>query len=316
MTDTTAGTLAFPRDRARPRSTSGRWHKLSTPWIYLAPALLTLIVWVYAPLLEAFQLSFYRWNMLPSSPKRFVGLDNYIDLLTLPEMHIALGNTAIYILGLFPMSVLLPLAIAIFTQNLAGRARTVYRTLIFVPMIIAPVVAAIIWRWVLNEDHGLLNEALSGLGLTRIGFLIDPDYALGTLIWITGWKLIGFSTLLFSAANGSINPSYVEAARMDGATPWQITRDIRIPLLSPTILLLSMMTILFGAQWSFTYINVLTGGGPLKSTTNIFYLLWDYGFGSHSVGWSSAAGMIAFAGFTIIALACLRLMKRHTVYDN
>ncbi|MBF9235260.1 carbohydrate ABC transporter permease [Microvirga alba] len=286
------------------------------PWLYLAPALITIVVWTYLPLIEAFQLSFYQWNMLPTSPKRFVGLANYAHLLTLPEMHAALANTAIYILGLFPMSVIIPLAVAIFTQDLKGPMRNVYRTLIFVPMIIAPVVAAIVWRWLLNEDHGLVNVALDTLGLHRIGFLQDPNFALATLIWITGWKLIGFSTLLFSAANASINPSYVEAARMDGASRCQIIRDIRLPLLSPTILLLSMMTVLFGAQWSFTYINVLTGGGPLKSTTNIFYLLWDYGFGSLSVGWSSAAGMIAFAGFTMIAFFCLRLMKRCSVYDN
>lgn len=286
------------------------------PWLYLLPAVATLIVWVYVPLAEAFQLSFYQWNMLPTAPKTYVGLENYRRLFTLPEMRRALWNTAIYITGLFPMSVLIPLAVAIFTQELKGPWRNLYRTLIFVPMIIAPVVAAIVWRWLLNEDHGLLNQMLAGLGLPRLGFLQDPKYALATLIWITGWKLMGFSTLLFSAANAGINPSYVEAARMDGASAWQIIRDVRLPLLSPTILLLSMMTILFGAQWSFTYINVLTQGGPLKSTTNIFYLLWDYGFGSLSVGWSSAAGMIAFAGFAVIALVCLGLMRRLAFHDN
>lgn len=286
------------------------------PWLYLLPAVATLVIWVYVPLAEAFQLSFYQWNMLPTAPKTYVGLENYRRLFTLPEMQRALWNTAIYIAGLFPMSVLIPLAVALFTQELKGPWRNLYRTLIFVPMIIAPVVAAIVWRWLLNEDHGLFNQMLAGLGLPKLGFLQDPNYALATLIWITGWKLIGFSTLLFSAANAGINPSYIEAARMDGATGWQIVRDVRLPLLSPTILLLSMMTILFGAQWSFTYINVLTQGGPLKSTTNIFYLLWDYGFGSLSVGWSSAAGMIAFAGFAVIALVCLKLMQRRAFHDN
>jgi len=305
--------VGFPFLARFPRLFSG--FQLA-PWLYLLPAVATLAIWVYVPLIEAFQLSFYEWNMLPTSPKTFKGLENYERLLTLPEMKRALWNTVIYIIGLFPMSVIIPLAVAIFTQELKGPLRNVYRTLIFVPMIIAPVVAAIVWRWLLNEDHGLINQLFAGLGLSKIGFLQDPRYALATLVWITGWKLIGFSTLLFSAANASINPSYVEAARMDGATGWQIIRDVRLPLLSPTILLLSMMTILFGAQWSFTYINVLTHGGPLKSTTNIFYLLWDYGFGSLSVGWSSAAGMIAFAGFAGIALLCLRLMQRRAVYDN
>ncbi|GAA3104853.1 sugar ABC transporter permease [Rhizobium viscosum] len=286
------------------------------PWLYLAPALILLMVWTYIPLAETFRLSFYQWNMLPTSPQRFVGLTNYQRLLALPEMRNALWNTLYYTIGLFPMSVIIPLFVAIWTQDLGGRARTIYRAMIFVPMIIAPVVAAILWRWLLNEDQGFVTLALEGLGLGRIGFLTDPLYALPTLTWITGWKLIGFSTLLFSAANAGINPSYIEAARIDGASRWRIIRDIRLPLLSPTILLLSMMTVLFGAQWSFAYINVLTNGGPLKSTTNIFYLLWEYGFQTLSAGWSSAAGMIAFAGFAVLAAICMWLTKRFAFYDN
>jgi multiple sugar transport system permease protein len=286
------------------------------PWLYLAPALILLMIWTYIPLVEAFQLSFYQWNMLPTSPQRYVGIANYKRLLALPEMRNALWNTLYYIIGLFPMSVVIPLFVAIWTQDLTGRARMIYRALVFVPMIVAPVVAAILWRWLLNEDQGIITLGLGWLGIGRIGFLTDPTYALATLTWITGWKLIGFSTLLFSAANAGINPSYIEAARIDGATRWAIIRDIRLPLLSPTILLLSMMTVLFGAQWSFAYINVLTNGGPLKSTTNIFYLLWEYGFETMSAGWSSAAGMIAFAGFAVLAAVCMGLTKRFAVYDN
>lgn len=290
--------------------------RAAVPWFYLMPALLVLAVWIYLPLIEAFQLSFYKWNMLPTAPKTFVGLENYQRLMTLPDMRRALWNTLLYTLGLLPLSVALPLAVAILTQDLGGPLRNVYRTLIFLPMIVAPVVAAILWRWLLNEDHGLVNHTLAVLGFEKIGFLIDRKYALGTLVWITGWKLIGFSTLLFSAANAGINRSYVEAARMDGASAWQVIRDIRLPLLSPTILLITMMTVLFGAQWSFVYINVLTNGGPLKSTTNIFFLLWEYGFETLAAGWSSAAGMIAFTGFALIAFVCMKLMKRYSFHDN
>ncbi|NEK16077.1 carbohydrate ABC transporter permease [Rhizobium leguminosarum] len=315
MTDIQAD-LARPMTMESRRALPRERGAGAAPWFYLAPALILLLVWTYIPLVEAFQLSFYQWNMLPTAPQRFVGFDNYRRLFALAEMRTALWNTVLYILGLFPMSVVIPLFVAILTQDLQGWPRLVYRTLIFVPMIVAPVVAAVLWRWLLNDDHGLVNHWLEALGLGRIGFLTDPDYALVTLIWITGWKLIGFSTLLFSAANAGIDQSYIEAARIDGASRWKIIRDIRLPLLSPTILLLSMMTILFGAQWSFAYINVLTNGGPLKSTTNIFYLLWEYGFETMSAGWSAAAGMITFAGFAVIAFVCLRLMKRYAVYDN
>lgn len=286
------------------------------PWLYLAPAMAVVMVWTYVPLLQAFELSFYQWNMLPRSQPRFIGVENYANLLTLPDMRQAVINTILYTVGLLPLSVGVPLAVALLTARLSGPLRNFYRALIFVPMIVAPVVAAIIWRWLLNEDHGLVNSWLRGLGFDTVGFLSDPDVALWTLVGITGWKLIGFSTLLFAAADSAINPSYIEAARMDGAGPWQIIRDIRLPLLSPTILLLTMMTILFGGQWSFVYINALTGGGPLRSTTNVYFLMWEYGFKTMAAGWSTAAGVLVFATFGLIALVCLALMKRFAVYDE
>ncbi|GGE27828.1 ABC transporter permease [Primorskyibacter flagellatus] len=309
MVQTLDATFALP---ARAPSRRVLWQ----PWVYLAPTLATLVVWIYWPLIEAAYLSFFQWNMLPTATPRYVGVENYANLLTLPEMGRAVRNTVLYILGLLPLSVVLPTAIAILTQDLSGPFRSLYRSLIFIPMIIAPIVAAVLWRWLLNEDHGLVNAGIEVLGLTPVGFLKDPSIALWTLVWITGWKLIGFATLLLSAANGTIDPGYVEAARMDGASRWQVIRDIRLPLLSPTILLLTMMTILFGAQWSFVYINALTGGGPLQSTTNVFYLMWDYGFQSYSAGWSATAGMLTFAGFGVIAMLCLRLMKRFAVHEG
>ncbi|TKT78305.1 sugar ABC transporter permease [Aquamicrobium sp. LC103] len=311
MTDTV---LAVPH--AVPRRALPFRLRAAEPWLYLVPALAVLVIWTYVPLLKAFELSFYQWNMLPRSQPRYVGFDNYANLLTLPDMRRAVVNTVLYTLGLLPLSVGVPLAVALLTASLKGPMRNVYRALIFVPMIVAPIVAAIVWRWLLNEDHGLVNAWLRGLGFDAVGFLRDPQVALWTLVWITGWKLIGFSTLLFAAADSAISPSYVEAARMDGARPWQILRDIRLPLLSPTILLLTMMTILFGAQWSFVYINALTGGGPLGSTTNVYYLMWEYGFMTMSAGWSTAAGVLVFLVFGFIALACLALMKRLAVYDE
>jgi len=286
------------------------------PWLFLLPAALTFVVWVYWPLLDAFRLSFYEWNMLPRSEPRFVGMENYANIFELPKFSQALKNTVIYIVGLLPIAVLIPLAIAIYTQDLPERSRNIYRAIIFVPMIIAPVVAAAVWRWLLDPSYGLVNNWLGALGFEPVRFLFDADTAIWTIIFITGWKLIGFSTLILSAANANINPSLIEAARMDGASNWQIIRDIRLPLLSSTILFLTMITILLGAQWSFAYIVVLTQGGPLGSTTNIFHILWDFGFSSLSVGWSSAAAIILVLGFGALAFVLLRLVDRYSFHDN
>lgn len=284
----------MPRPAVHPRPRgSVRVRRAGTallPWLYLAPALALLVLWIYAPLAYAFWLSFHEWNMLPFAPIRPVGTLNYERLLALPEMAQALWNTFLYLLGLLPITVALPVAIAIVTQDLSARWRNVYRAIVFVPLIIAPVAAAAVWRWLLDPEFGLVNAGITAAGMEPVRFLQDPATAIWTIVFITGWKLMGFSTLIVSAALSNINPSLVEAARMDGATEWQITRRIRLPLLSPVIFLLVLLTILLGAQWSFTYIHVLTGGGPLGTTNNIYYLLWQFGFGSLAAGWASAAG--------------------------
>ncbi|SMO97528.1 carbohydrate ABC transporter membrane protein 1, CUT1 family [Thalassovita litoralis] len=312
MSDISLSPAAAPR--AWPRL--GRMYRALRPYLYLFPALACFIIWIYEPLGRAFLLSFQQWNLLPTSPKIWVGLDNYRNIFDLPKFWQALGNTGWYLVGLLPLTVALPLAIAIFTQDLPARSRNLYRALIFVPMIVPPVVGAAVWRWLLDMNHGIINLGLQSLGMEPVGFLSDPDLALWTITFITGWKLIGFAMLILSAANAAIDGSLIEAARLDGASRWQVVRDIRLPLLSPTILLLVLMVVLLGAQWSFAYIHVLTEGGPLGSTSNIYYLLWQFGFGSLSVGWSSASAVILFVGFGLMAMALFALKARFTFHDD
>jgi multiple sugar transport system permease protein len=289
------------------------WHTPDwfVPALLLAPAFATLGAWIYWPLLEALRLSFYEWNLLPTSEPVFVGLDNYRNLLALAELRVAAWNTVVYTLGLLPLTVGLPLLIALLTRETVGRAGAFYRAVIFVPMMIAPVVVAVVWRWLLNPDHGIVNKLLLGAGLPAIRFLQDADTAIWTIIFITGWKLVGFSTLLLAAAMTGIESSLIEAARIDGASERQIARRIVIPLVAPTTIFLTVLTVLHGAQWSFVYVNVLTQGGPRNATTNLYYLLWEYGFSTFAIGWSTAAGMLLFAAFAVFAAIGLGAMQRN-----
>jgi multiple sugar transport system permease protein len=301
-----AATLPRVRDveRRRRRLLDAR------PYLFLLPALAVLALFVYRPLAEALRLSFYQWNLMPTTPQRFVGLDNYRRVLALPDMQQAVFNTVVVTLGLLPFSVLLPLGVALLTDGLAGRLRQVYRALIFLPVVVAPVVAAVVWSWLLDPDHGLVDAALAALGVHPVAFLGDKATALATIIGITGWKLVGFSTLIIAAALAGLDRALFEAARIDGAGPWRIVRAVTLPLLSPTLLFLTLLTVLLGAQWSFVYVNVLTEGGPLGATTNIYYLLWDYAFNTFSIGWSAAAGMLLFVVFALLAAAGLYLSDR------
>ncbi len=314
MTDAIRLDIPGARRIAAPAALAYRLPDWVAPVLFLLPAFATLGLWIYWPLIEALRLSFYEWNLLPTADPIYVGLDTYRNLLALAELRIAAWNTVIYTLGLLPLTVALPLLIALMTREAVGRAGAVYRAIIFVPMIIAPVVVAVVWRWLLNPDHGIVNKLLGGLGLPSLRFLQDPETAIWAIIFITGWKLVGFSTLLFAAAMTNIDQSLVEAARIDGANEGQIARRIIVPLVAPTSIFLTVLTVLHGAQWSFVYINVLTQGGPRHATTNLYYLLWEYGFGTFAIGWSTAAGMLLFAAFAVFAaigLWALRHTDRH-----
>lgn len=303
--------------RARLRVAVLSWSRIE-PYLYLIPAVITILIWVYRPLAQTFELSFYQWNLIPTSPRTWVGLENYTRVFGLPEMQRALVNTLIYMLGILPLSVILPMIIAILTDNVRGWTRQLYRALIFTPMIMAPVIISTIWRWILHPTNGVLNNTLDAFfNLAEpIRFFTDSRLAIIAIIFITGWQLLGFSTLIFSAALANINKEYLEAAAIDGATQRHIVRYIIIPLLSPTILFMSMLTILLASQWTFAHINVLTQGGPLSATTNIYYVLWNYGFQSFAVGWSAAAAMVFFVGFGLIALVTLRISNRLAFYNN
>lgn len=288
------------------------------PYLYLLPAFASVVFWVYRPLLQTFQLSLYEWNLMPNSPKTYVGFRNFERIFALPEFGLAVKNTLIYIGGVLPLSLLIPLFIAIYTEQLGGRSKNIYRTLIFLPMIMAPVVVAAIWRWIFHPTNGIVNHHLvSTLGFSEpIRFFTDINIAIWAITFITGWKIIGFSTLIFASGLAGINKEYFEAASIDGASSWKTIWYIKLPLLSPYILFIGMISFLFSSEWSFAYINVLTNGGPLNSTINIYYLLYMYGFQSFSVGWSAASSVIFFIAFGLIALGFVTLNKKLAFYDN
>jgi multiple sugar transport system permease protein len=295
-----------------------RWPRYAQieGYLYLLPALCVIGVWVYWPLVSTLALSFFQWNLLPTVPRKPVGFENYVDVLTLPEMGQAVLNTAVYVGGLLPFSVILPLGIALLVADIGGRWRAVYRAVLFVPVLMAPVIVATLWRWLLHPISGVLNAGLLGaFGLVAPNIFRDPRLAIWGIVGITAWMLFGFSILIFSAGLTGISREYIEAAEIDGASSAQAIWHIVLPLLSPTILFMVLLTVLLSAQWTFPIINVLTAGGPLNSTTNVYYLLWDFGFHNFNVGFSSAAAAIFFVAFGLLAWVFVRLADRYSFYD-
>ncbi|WP_322755344.1 sugar ABC transporter permease [Frankia sp. Cas3] len=282
------------------------------PFLYLAPGLGCLVVWTYRPLVEAAQLSFYSWNLVPTRPKVPVGLDNYQQVLQLPDLRHALWLTVATIACLLPFTVVLPTIVALLTRRVHGRLSVGYRALVFAPVLVPPVASAAMWVWLLDPRHGLVDRLLG----QPVNWLHERGPAQLAVVGITGWHLLGFAVLVVTAGLANINDEYAAAAQLDGATRWQIIRWITLPLLSPTLVLLALMTVLLSGQLTFPLIDALTQGGPDDATTNVYYLLWEYGFKSFNAGLASAAGLAFFLCFSLVAAFLVWLFEKVSVHDN
>lgn len=294
----------------RPR----RRFAVPVPWRYLAPAGLLMGMWVYLPAGGVVGLSFLRWN-LTSSERPFVGVDNYRRLAEEPELGQALVNTALYAIGLAPLVVVLPLGCAVLLWKHTGRLGGLYRTALFLPVMVSPVVGAVIWQWIFHPMLGVANAALDVVGLGPVHWLDQPGLALWSIVAATGWKVFGLSFILFSAGLASIDRSYAEAAAVDGATEWEITRRVLLPLLAPTTTFVAVLCVILSGQWSFAAINVLTKGGPQGSTQNVFSLLYTYAFEYFDTGLASATGVLFVVAFAVAAGVQVRLARRWAVPD-
>ena len=206
--DDPAGVAARP-----PKTTSRRdewWSRLRSsgvPLLYLLPAVVLLVVWVYKPLAETVGLSFYQWNMIPTTPKVPVGLDNYTTVLALPELHQALWNTVLYVLAFMVFSLVLPVGIALLCGQVTGRAKTFYQALIFVPFLITPVASSAIWRWLFTPESGTIPRVAATLGFEMGDVFRDPKVALLGVVVVVGWQMLGFGVLVISAGVAESTPT-------------------------------------------------------------------------------------------------------------
>ena len=269
-------------------------------WPYLAPLLLALAVWVYGPTLFTALLSFLDSN-LSSDPEGFVGLDNYAELFRHDEFVRSAWQTLLYAVALLPFSTVVPLGLAIMLWMRPGRASTIYRALLFVPAIMAPVAVAVAWQFLLNPLQGLAADTAELLGMQPVNWLGNPSTALPVIVVATAAKVTAFNILLCGAALASLDRRFVEAARLEGATSWDVTRSIVLPHVAPAITGLALLNVVLAGQWVFTNVSELTDGGPDGSTDNVYYRIYSLAFDFFDTGEASAAAVVVLV--TVGALA-------------
>jgi multiple sugar transport system permease protein/sn-glycerol 3-phosphate transport system permease protein len=285
------------------------------PYLYLAPLILVLGAFTFWPLLQVLLLSFQTWNLNPDVPSRFVGFDNYRGVMSSSLFGAALVNTALYMLAAIPLKVMLPIPVAIFIWSLGRRGET-YRVIVFLPTLISFVAASVAWVWLLSPLGGYLAVLLETFGIRMAGLLTNADTALWTILGIATWKGFGFNVLLYLAGLTRIDRSLMEAMRIDGASDVQIVRDLILPMLGPSIVLVLVTTVIFTMQQVFTPIDVLTKGGPANSTTNLFYMTYQYTFVGFNVGYGAAATVLLCALVFLVTFLKFRVADRFVHYTD
>jgi multiple sugar transport system permease protein len=295
------------------RSVLRDMRKQWSAYLFLAPTMILFGVFTVAAVIYAFYLSFHEWNILePDKP--FVGLENYQRLLGDDRFGGAIVNTLYYTAVSVPLTMGLGLLIALLLNNQI-RARGLFRTLFYLPVVTPLVIAAIIWKWLYNGDFGLLNYYLLQIGVIKepLLWLSDPNLAMPAVIMTSVWKGVGFAMVVYLAGLQSIPEDYYDAAKIDGAVGWQRLKDITIPLLNSTTLFLAVVSVL-GALQVFTEIFIMTNGGPLRRTTTMVYHIYQTAFKNFDMGYASAMAFGMFALMFVFTLVQLRVMRGEVEY--
>lgn len=291
-------------------STSSIWHKLR-PYGMVTPALAVFGVFFIYPIFYMIYLSVFDWNFV-SPTKDYVGMQNFSALLSDAEFRQVLLNTTIYTVA----TVLLTLSISLLLALWLNRSGIFYgfvQGAIFSPHIISLVSISLLWSWLMDPEYGLLNWVIGLFGLGPLEWLSHPDTSLASLILVAVWKGIGFNTLVFIAGLQSIPQSIYEAAALDRSKPWRTFSRLTLPMLSPTLFFLAIMSMI-GSFQVFETIAIMTQGGPVNSTNTLVYYIYQYGFRFFKIGYASAAGVILLVIVGILTLIYFRLLSKKVHY--
>jgi alpha-1,4-digalacturonate transport system permease protein len=297
-----------PRPTRRRRG--GRPRQLA-PYLFIVPNMVVFGLFTIWPAINGFNMSLY--DSSNGRTFEFVGMDNYGRILTDSEYLVTVRNTLIFVTGFVVVVTALATLLAI-SLNHQQRGRGALRAAYFVPVIISPVVVGLVWNWMLTRGTGVVNLALSNLGLGQPGWLLDPGLAMVTIILVGVWVHVGFFTMILLAGLQSIDGNLYEAAKLDGANVWQQHREITLPLLRPSMLVVVILGTIQGFQ-AFDYIYTLTGGGPVGATTLMVQFIYENAFQTPiEYGLASAAGVIFFvAVFGVTALNYLVGRRRGAI---
>jgi len=281
-------------------------HYRIIPYIFLIPYFFAFITFRFGPSIAGFFVSLTRWNIVGQA--KFVGFQNFIDLFEDPNFIKSLTNTLYFMLLTVPALVIGGLLIAMLVdQKLRGRYVT--RTFVFMPYVIMSTVVGVIWMWIFDTHFGILNYYLGFFGIKPIAWLSSINWAMPAVAIATIWWTIGFNMILFLAGLQDIPNELKEAARIDGASSWQVFWNVTFPLLSPTTIVVVMLTLINTFQ-VFAQVYVMTGGGPAMATLTVVQYMYVQSFQYYRLGYGSAIAYIVFIFLVGLILVERSILKK------
>jgi len=287
---------------ARPRALS----RTLAAWGFLTPAAALLLLFTFGPLLFSLWISLHDWRLIdPAHP--FLGLENYRALLSDGAWWSAVRNTAVFTLHV-PFAMAVALSLALLTRG-SRRAVRWARLALFLPSITSVVAIAVVWKWLLNDGYGLANRALGAIGLGPVAWLSSPDIALVSLMVISTWMVVGYQMVVFQAGLAAIPRVWYDAARVDGAGPWQCFRHITLPGLRHTLFFV-LVTSVIGSFQVFGLVYVMTEGGPLGATDVAVYHIYREAWEFLRFGNAAAMSWVLFGVVFAATWLHFRILER------
>jgi multiple sugar transport system permease protein len=277
-------------------------RKSLLPYLLVSPYLVFVGVFVLFPVGFCFFLTFHKWNII--SPMKFIGVDNYSRLFHDRLFWKAIGNTLKFLLLHIPLQLVVSLFLA---QMLNQRIRAIafFRASFFLPVIVSGVVVTILWQQLFGFDSGMINRALDAIGLPRAGWLVNPNLAIYSIAVMATWKNVGLYVILFLVGLQTVPPQYYEAAKLEGAGPWQQFYHITLPMINPTIFLVVVLSTIGGFSL-FIEPYIMTGGGPLNQTLSAVLYIYKQAFQYYNMGYSATLGFF----YAIMIMTVVVLQKK------
>lgn len=289
------------------RGLSGRQRRnLIAGYAFLAPNLLGVLVFSLFPIATTIYLTFTEWNL--SSPAQFTGLRNFVLMAQDNLFWKTMGNTFYYTFVAVPVAVFLAFWLALLLDR-KMRGVLSFRVIYFLPHVTLTVAASIIWAWIFQPEYGLINFALSRIGIDGPYWLTDSRWAMISIIIMSNWKGIGYAMLIFLAGLQGIPNELLDAATVDGATPWRKLRHVKFPLLTPTIFFV-LTTSFIGAFQAFDQFMIMTRGGPAFATTPLVLYIYQNGFAHFKMGYATSMAAVLFLCILAITLLQWKVARR------